>query len=300
MRQQNCSQASLNIAPAQGGELLTSLPLHDRVGLLVQQVVSQQRRQTDTRRVISHVLTELTKSTPAQVSAFAVLKVEPPASPNTRPQLTFLDVIEGGQWPADARQSYMTYLADEAAGDPFLESLFAHVAANPGRVTSIVRRDMVSDDTWYGSRHYQKYRGAVGFDDCLYTAVFTGHDEPSELPPGLFVGIGLHALKDSPRFTPADSDLARIAVFASMPLIAASLDSARAGAANLFATLTPRQREVLLLLNEGLSTKQIAERLALAPNSVQTYIQALCKRLNVRGQLEAIALCNRKGWLVRE
>lgn len=276
---------------------MASFPHPDRLGLFVQQVVAQQRRQPDPRRIISFVLTELTKATPAQVAAFTVLTVEPLAAPGNRPQLTFVDVIEGGQWPADARQSYMTYLTDEAAGDPFLERFFAHVAASAGQVTPMLRRDMVDDDTWYGSRHYQKYRGAVGFDDCLYTAIFTGPAEPSGLPPGLFVGIGLHALKDAPRFTADDQNLARVAVFATLPLIAASLDSARTGAANLFASLTPRQREVLVLLNEGLGVKQIADRLDLTPNSVQTYIQSLCKRLGVRGQLEAIALCNRKGWL---
>jgi hypothetical protein len=204
----------------------------DRLGLFLQQVVAQQRRQQEPRRVISHVLTELAKVTPAQLSAFTVLKIKPPAAPGARPQLTFLDVIEGGQWPADARQSSMNYLSDEAAGDPFLERFFARAAQTPGRVTSMVRRDLVEDHIWYGSRHYQKYRGAVGFDDCLYTAIFTGASEPSELPPGLFVGIGLHAVKDSPRFTPDDQDIARMAVFATLPLIAASLESARAGAAN--------------------------------------------------------------------
>jgi DNA-binding NarL/FixJ family response regulator len=94
-------------------------------------------------------------------------------------------------------------------------------------------------------------------------------------------------------------DLARVVVYASLPLIARSLGADRVGAANLFATLTPRQRDVLVHLNEGLSVKQIADRLALTPASVQTYIQALCRRLGVRGQREAVALCNRKGWLVR-
>jgi DNA-binding CsgD family transcriptional regulator len=237
--------------------------------------------------------------TPARVSALSVLRVEPPESPGVKPKLSFLDVIEGGSWPADARQSYMTYLNDEAAGDPFLEALFRSAVTTPGVVVSLTRRATIADDVWYNSRHYVKYRGAVGFDDCVYTAIFTGQGEASGLPAGLFAGIGLHALRGSREFTSADCDLARAAVFATLPLLAVSLETERAGAANLFASLTPRQRDVLVHLNEGLSAKQIAHQLKLTPTSVQTYIQALCKRLGVRGQREAVALCNKRGWLVQ-
>ncbi len=261
--------------------------------------MSRAARQIDARRVVGHALERLTTLTPAKVSAFTLLRVEPPTAPSQPPKLTFLDVIEGGTWPADARQSYMTYLNDEAAGDPFLETLFRNAATNPGVMTSMVRRAAVADDVWYNSRHYVKYRGAVGFDDCLYTAIFTAQNDPSGLPAGLFAGIGLHALRGSAEFSSADCDLARAAVFATLPLIAIALETDRTGAANLFASLTPRQRDVLVHLNEGLSAKQIAHELALTPTSVQTYIQALCKRLGVRGQREAVALCNKRGWLVQ-
>jgi DNA-binding CsgD family transcriptional regulator len=273
--------------------------MQDHVGVFVAELVARAAQQQDPRRIISHALDGLTTLTPAQVSAFTVLRVDPPASPAARPGLTFIDVIEGGSWPADARQSYMNYLNDEAAGDPFLERLFHAAVSNPGVVTSMLRREAVDDATWYNSPHYVKYRGAVGFDDCLYTAIFTADQDRHGLPPGHFVGIGLHALRGEARFSQAHGQIARIAVHAALPLIAMTMQSDSLGAANLFASLTPRQRDVLLHLNEGLSTKQIADRLSLTPVSVQTYIQALCKRLGVRGQREAVALCNRKGWLVR-
>jgi DNA-binding NarL/FixJ family response regulator len=62
--------------------------------------------------------------------------------------------------------------------------------------------------------------------------------------------------------------------------------------------LTPRQREVLQLVAEGHSTKQIAVRLNLSPKTVETHRAQLMDRLGVRG-VPALVRCAIRLGIVR-
>jgi PAS domain S-box-containing protein len=55
------------------------------------------------------------------------------------------------------------------------------------------------------------------------------------------------------------------------------------------AHLTPRQVEVLRLLEQGRSTKQIAQELHLSTNTVKNHVRHLLHALGVHSRLEAIA-----------
>lgn len=55
------------------------------------------------------------------------------------------------------------------------------------------------------------------------------------------------------------------------------------------AHLTPRQAEVLRLLERGLSTKQIARELHLSPDTVRNHVRHLLRALGVNSRLEAVA-----------
>nr|WP_276508587.1 helix-turn-helix transcriptional regulator [Modestobacter muralis] len=54
--------------------------------------------------------------------------------------------------------------------------------------------------------------------------------------------------------------------------------------------MTPRQREVLALLAEGVSTPEIARRMAVSVNTVRTHVNVLLHRLGVHSRLRAVAL----------
>lgn len=56
-----------------------------------------------------------------------------------------------------------------------------------------------------------------------------------------------------------------------------------AGAAALAARLTPKQREVLVLVAEGLSSREIGQRLGVSERTVETHRQQLMDRLDIRG-----------------
>jgi two-component system NarL family response regulator len=61
-------------------------------------------------------------------------------------------------------------------------------------------------------------------------------------------------------------------------------------AAELLASLTPRERDVLEAMVEGLSRREIAERLFLSVNTVRTHVQHVLAKLHVHTALEAVAV----------
>jgi DNA-binding CsgD family transcriptional regulator len=52
--------------------------------------------------------------------------------------------------------------------------------------------------------------------------------------------------------------------------------------------LTPREREVALLVADGLTDVAIAERLGLTLSTVGTYVQRVQRRLNLTGRTEIV------------
>lgn len=65
--------------------------------------------------------------------------------------------------------------------------------------------------------------------------------------------------------------------------------------AQLLAALTPREREVLQCMVDGLSRAEIAQRLGLSANTVRTHTQNLLAKLDMHSALEAITLAMRLG-----
>ena len=54
--------------------------------------------------------------------------------------------------------------------------------------------------------------------------------------------------------------------------------------------LTPREREVLDLIAQGLSNQAIAERLVITVGTVKSYTVAIYGKLGVRSRTQAVAL----------
>lgn len=52
-------------------------------------------------------------------------------------------------------------------------------------------------------------------------------------------------------------------------------------------TLTPREKEVLLCLSQGMSNKRIAQLLDMAENTVRVHVASILKRLDVQNRTEA-------------
>jgi DNA-binding NarL/FixJ family response regulator len=59
---------------------------------------------------------------------------------------------------------------------------------------------------------------------------------------------------------------------------------------DLVEALTPREREVLACLAEGVARRDVAARLSLSANTVRTHLQNLMAKLQVHSTVEAVAL----------
>lgn len=78
------------------------------------------------------------------------------------------------------------------------------------------------------------------------------------------------------------------------PRVAASLlrhvaDAARERPLSEFAPLTSRERQVVALIDEGLSNKAIAARLCIELSTVKNHVHNLLEKLGARGRAEAAA-----------
>lgn len=64
--------------------------------------------------------------------------------------------------------------------------------------------------------------------------------------------------------------------------------------------LTPREKEILLLLATGKSNKDIAAELSLSESTVKIHIQHVLKKLNLKGRVQAAVYVIERGWIRKE
>jgi DNA-binding NarL/FixJ family response regulator len=70
---------------------------------------------------------------------------------------------------------------------------------------------------------------------------------------------------------------------------------ARQDADRVLGLLTEREREILDLLSQGLRNDDIARNLFISPQTVQTHVRNILRKLRVHSKLEAVALAVRHG-----
>lgn len=59
--------------------------------------------------------------------------------------------------------------------------------------------------------------------------------------------------------------------------------------------LTPRERQILQLLVEGMSNQQIADHLVLSISTIRNHVQSVLQKLEAHSRLEAVAIALRQG-----
>jgi DNA-binding NarL/FixJ family response regulator len=62
------------------------------------------------------------------------------------------------------------------------------------------------------------------------------------------------------------------------------------------AALTPRERDVLRLLGEGLSNKDIAHRLTIEVVTVALHLRSIYRKLGVQSRTQAVRIALKEGW----
>ncbi|WP_018410801.1 response regulator [Methyloversatilis thermotolerans] len=114
-------------------------------------------------------------------------------------------------------------------------------------------------------------------DPGLQVIMLTMHDEPQYVVEAFRAGARGYVLKDSPS---AEIVAAIDAVSAGRRYFSARVADALVNASLPEPELTPREREVLKLIADGLGNKEIAARLALSVRTVETH------RINIKRKFD--------------
>ena len=80
------------------------------------------------------------------------------------------------------------------------------------------------------------------------------------------------------------------------PIVVMRVRPACAGNGDALDKLTPRERDVLDHLVDGLSNKEIAQELAIGEGTVKVHLKAVLRKLDVANRTQAATLAIRLGW----
>ena len=126
--------------------------------------------------------------------------------------------------------------------------------------------------------------------------VLTSFFDDEQLMPALRAGAAGYLLKNAPPQELARAVRAAHAGEAVLdPVVAARLIEALAGHAEPLDQLTPREREVLVLIGRGFPNKRIARELGLAEKTVKTHVGHVLAKLGVSDRTQAAVIAVRAG-----
>jgi DNA-binding NarL/FixJ family response regulator len=124
--------------------------------------------------------------------------------------------------------------------------------------------------------------------------IFTAHAQPDLLALALRAGASGYVLKSAPA-----EDIAKAvkAVTGGGTFLGGDFAGGKPSEVEKLLDLSPRERQILELLAEGLRVKEIADRLSLSPATVHTHVRNAIAKLEVDTRTEAVALAVRFSYL---
>lgn len=134
--------------------------------------------------------------------------------------------------------------------------------------------------------------------------ILTFHHEKALVQKMVKMGVAGYMVKNAPRqeFLTGLQMVKQGAKFYSSHLTESMLEVTpltvkKESSVKLLALLSQREREVLRLIAEGISSKEIAEKLHLSPGTVETHRKNLLRKLNARNSAELIRMAITEGLL---
>jgi DNA-binding CsgD family transcriptional regulator len=203
----------------------------------------------------------------ADVWAWAIGRRDP-----TNPSLPALFWATDGGWASDEQRTI--------AFQPNFETttISRRLFGEPSAHVTRTRNQLASDGEWYESEVYLKYRLPAELDDFLMTVYRPSQDAVS--------WIGMHRRRGAPPFGGRERCIVHI--------VTGEIDWLHRGGTDLPAAdgvvaLSPRLRQVLLMLLAGDSRKQVANKLGISEHTVIDYVKALHRHFDVSSRGELLA-----------
>lgn len=128
------------------------------------------------------------------------------------------------------------------------------------------------------------WRGALAVDDLVHGEI------PLSLPRPSHLRANATTARD-----PHGQLLGRALLFCEVPAASAAERPARPLPTGAPEGLTPQELKVLGLVGDGLSNRQIAERMQVAPSTVRSHLKHLYSKLGLRSRSEAVSYALRTG-----
>jgi two-component system response regulator DevR len=124
-----------------------------------------------------------------------------------------------------------------------------------------------------------------------YCLILTSYDDQDAVLASILAGASGYVLKEVRTAALVDA-IRQVALGRSLidpALIMKVMDRVRQGTAtdNRLAELTPREREVLDLISDGLTNRQIGERMFLAEKTVKNYVSSVLTKLGMERRTQA-------------
>jgi two-component system NarL family response regulator len=128
----------------------------------------------------------------------------------------------------------------------------------------------------------------------------TMHDNPAYLREAVRAGAAGYLLKDVSKDELLDAirQVATGGAFIESQMLRGMLSEMKpggTGGAPAARNLTKREREILSLVAEGLSNREIADKLVLSPETVKSHVAAILEKLNVSDRTQAAIYAVRNG-----
>jgi len=130
--------------------------------------------------------------------------------------------------------------------------------------------------------------------------MLTMHDNPTYLRDAVRAGAAGYLLKDVSKEELVDAirQVSSGGAFIESQMLKGMLSEMKptsSGVSPAAKNLTKREREILALVAEGMSNREIAERLVLSPETVKSHVAAILEKLNVSDRTQAAIYAVRNG-----
>jgi DNA-binding CsgD family transcriptional regulator len=186
-----------------------------------------------------------------------------------------LALIDGG-WQCEAqRADAFRYMSDPNLSREITRHL--HTSAMQERSSTITRQDVLSNEEWQSSAFGCKWR-AIGLDPMIISTYPIGR--------GLLSNLGFHRRLGQLPFTDRDRTVVHVMIQQIDWLHRAG---SSVPASDNVLELSPRERQVTMLLLGGLSHNQVAARLRVSRHTITDYVKGIYGKLDVHSQAELLA-----------